>query len=476
MKRKTIIFFVMTWFFIFSGQAETASNKEEEINRKGLEITVYNQNIGLVKDSRIITLDSGENDVIWPEVSAQIDPTSVSYTADRSWVLEQNYQYDLVSRNVLLSKYIGHEVTIVERDRDGRETDRYSGTVLSVENDRISSVMVDGKVILDPQGQVILPSLPEGLLIRPTLVFKLAADKKCKEEAEISYITTGLNWKADYIAVLNETDTNLDLDGWVTVDNQSGATYPDAKLKLIAGDIHLIKEARPRVHRKETAFGAGIGAREPQFQESGLFEYHMYTMQRPTTIKQKETKQISFIEADNARCTKLFIYDPEEYYQWWWHWDEDRTKGQKIMVKVEVENKKEDNLGMPLPKGKVRIYKKDQEGALQFVGEDTIDHTPRDEKVRLYVGDAFDIVGQRTIKNSKSGDKTLSQDIEINIRNHKDENVIVNIIEHLRHSNWKITKKSNNYKKTDAWTVEFMVEVPARDEITVEYSFRAWWH
>jgi len=472
MNKLFLIIFAVMCVFLPQVNAE-----EQGITRKNLEITVYNKNLGLVKDTREITLTKGVNEFIWPEVSAQIDSTSVNYNSAASWVLEQNYQYDLVSRAVLLSKYIGKEITIVPKDKDGKPLDRYKGNLLSVEGERISSIDVDGKVILDPQGEVILPALPKGLLLRPTLLFKIDSDKAGKQTAEISYLTGGITWKADYILVLNPNDTKFSLNGWVTVDNQSGANYPDAKLKLIAGDIHLVEAniRQDHYYAEESLRAVSKRAPEPQFQESSLFEYHMYTMQRPTTIGQKETKQISFINANDANCKKLFIYDYNDYYRWWWHYNDDRTKGQKIMVKVEIENKKQDNLGMPLPKGKVRIYKKDNEDKLQFVGEDLIDHTPVDEKIRLYVGDAFDIVGQRTVKKSNQSEHTLDETIEITVRNHKEEDIEVNIVEHMNLPNWEITAKDHDFVKKDAWTAEFPVKIKKRGEDTITYSYHAWW-
>ncbi len=447
---------------------------------EGTEITIYNQNFGLVKDRRTLNLKSGVNDIRFSDVAAQIEPTSVffkSLTDPLNCVIqEQNYEYDLVSATKLLSKYIDKKIKIISNNDKV-----YEGVLLSYDADNIvisqdnSLSMVCRK---DNIREIAFPELPEGLITKPTLMWRIANEKSGDHLTEVSYMTAGIKWNADYVVVVDKDDKLIDLSGWVTIDNKSGATYKDASLKLIAGDVH-------RAEQDINVFNGRAGMRAeaksaPQFEEKAFFEYHMYTLQRKTTVKDNQTKQISLLSANNVPVKKLFIYDPVDYYGWnWYYYDNNQTtKEQKIKVKLEIANTKQNNLGMPLPKGKVKVYKKDTDATLQFIGEDKIDHTPKDEIIRLYLGDAFDVVGERKKTNFRedTGSRWAEESFEISLRNHKDSDIEVNVLEHLwRHANWKIIDKSQEFSKKDAQTIEFKVLVAKNSETKVNYTVKYWW-
>ena len=301
------------------------------------------------------------------------------------------------------------------------------------------------------------PKLPDGLITRPTLVWSINCQQAGKHQTELGYLTNGIQWHAEYVGVVNKDDTILELSGWVSVDNKSGATYENAKLKLVAGDVHRAQDIRPL--RRGRGQAEMMIASAPQFEEKAFFEYHLYTLQRPATVANNQIKQISLFSPTEVKVNKTYSYNGAR----------DRKK---VRVNLEFENKKTSGLGMPLPKGKVRVYKRDDDKSLVFIGEDFIDHTPKDEKVRVYVGNAFDIVGDRTQKERKSIGKTAWEETwQIKLRNHKEESVRVTIIEHVNFG-WEILRNTHEYKKKDAATIEFSIEIPKDAEVVVEYVVR----
>ena len=446
--------------------------------KEGIELTIYNQNFGLVKDRRTLDLKKGISDIRFSDVAAQIEPTSVhfkSLTDPLGCVIqEQNYEYDLVSAGKLLTKYIDKKIKIITKDDK-----TYEGVLMSFDGENIVIAVANTLSMVcrkDNIREISFPELPEGLITKPTLMWQISNDKTGSHLTEVSYLTNGINWNADYVVVVDKDDKNIDLSGWVTIDNKSGATYKDASLKLIAGEVHRAKEEDRFITRNAMVMEEQKAA-APQFEEKAFFEYHMYTLQRKTTVKDNQTKQISLLSASNVPVKKLFIYDPVDYFGWYWYHYEDRTtKEQKIKVKIELNNSKQNNLGMPLPKGKIKVYKKDTDGSLQFIGEDKIDHTPKDEIIRLYLGDAFDVVGERKKTNYRQGNDWAEESFEISLRNHKDSDIEVNVLEHLwRYSNWKIIEKSMEFNKKDAQTIEFKVPVAKDSETKVTYTVRYWW-
>jgi len=310
----------------------------------------------------------------------------------------------------------------------------------------------------------------------------LASDVSGEQKTEISYLTSGVSWKADYVALVNADDSALDLSGWVTLANTSGATYKDAKLTLMAGDVRRVQEQARREMFKNVDMAMPAAA--PQFEEKSFFEYHIYTMARPTTIAQNETKQISLLGASNVNVVKRYIYDGRK--TWWGYWyrpgrGEDPGRGydtsdyHKVNLTLEFKNSKENHMGMPLPKGKIRVYKLDSDGSQQFIGEDMIDHTPRNEALKLYIGDAFDVVGDhKRINYTRIADGVYEETFEIKIRNHKESDIQVSVVEHVW-GDWSITAKSTEFKKIDASTIEFPVKVAKDGETVITYTLRTKW-
>jgi hypothetical protein len=449
---------------------------------QGLELAVYNQDLALVKDRRSMDLAEGLNEVRFADVASQIDATSVHFRSladpEGTVVLEQNYEYDIVGSAKLLQKYVDMEIAVVTED--GQE---YVGTLLSGADDVILQA-ADGQVTVLKLARIkefAFPALPEGLITRPTLVWLVQSAQGGSQEVEVTYLTGGINWQANYIVVLASDEQSLDLDGWVTLDNRSGTAYQDAKLKLIAGDIHRAA-TDSYVVEKAIMYEEAAGV-APQVEERAFFEYHLYEVQRPVTVKDRQTKQIEFVTASEVPAVKFFVYDGSQM-SWGSYYEplDDPSYGTqsntKVMVMLEFTNGEEQGLGVPLPKGTLRVYKEDVDGSTLLIGEDAIDHTPRDEDIRLYIGDAFDVVGERVQTDFQADydDDWLEESYEITLRNHKEEDIEVRVVEHLfRWSGWQILDASQDFDKTDAQTIEFRVPVEAGGETVVTYRARYEW-
>lgn len=421
-------------------------------------VTIYNDDLALVREVRSIQLDEGVQEYKFVDVASRIDPTSVhfkSLTDPNSIVLlEQNYEYDLVGTERLLQKYIDQELTATIE-----EGGTVTGTLLSSTGGDIIVQLENGQIRAlksEAVQSVFFPSLPEGLITRPTLVWMLDSQKAGQHESEISYLTSGIQWHAEYVAVVNETDTQLDLGGWVSIENNSGTAYENSKIKLVAGDVHRVRQPQPRPMRNQV-YAMSAAKETAQFEEREFFEYHLYTLQRPATIKNRQIKQLSLFSPQTAEVEKIYSYDGEYH-------------GKKVNVRLEFKNSKENGLGMPLPRGKVRVYKRDSDDSQEFIGEDAIDHTPKDETLRLTMGSAFDIVGERTVKDVQQINKrSRQQTVEITLRNHKEQQVEVLVIEHL-YGDWKFVGSTPPVHKKTADRVEFQVQVPADGENTFEYT------
>ena len=462
-----------------------AGSNAAENQGEGVALTIYNQNFGVVRERRNVEVKEKEGTVRFADVATQIDGTSVSFkslTDPSATVLEQNYEYDLVSADKLLQKYIDKQIGVLSKDGS-----RYSGNLLSFDPNQlvIRQYGDKGDIVMVQRGDNVkdiqFSALPEGLITKPTLVWKLATEKIGQQLVEVMYQTGGINWQADYNAVLNAKDTALDLSGWVTVDNQSGATYKDAKLKLIAGDVRRVQP--PQQMYAVRALGAAE-AKAPGFAEKAFFEYHLYTLGRPTTVAQNQTKQIELLKAADVPVKKVFLYEGAPQYRFYGGLISDANYGsqdlnKKVNVIIEVKNSKDNHMGMALPKGKVRLYKRDEaDAALEFIGEDEIDHTPKDETVKLHIGDAFDIVGERkrTDFHVDTGRHEMTESFEIRLRNHKDVPVEVLVKETLfRWSNWEITQSSAKWTKYDANTIHFPVKVDKDGEQVITYTVRYTW-
>ncbi|MHB0912825.1 MAG: DUF4139 domain-containing protein [Armatimonadota bacterium] len=438
----------------------------------GVELTVYNQNFALVKEVRTMDLDSGINTVPVQDVAATIEATSVAFksTTGTVTVLEQNYRYDLISPQTILSKSVGKPVKIRRYTEAGVQ--ELEGILMSTPENGVV-VRTGSGVILNPGGEIEVSEMPEGLLSRPTLVWKLYSEKAGPHRTEISYLANQLTWQADYVAVIDPLDKYVDIVGWVTLVNNSGADFTDAKLNLMAGDVHRVQE--PRGPAGPEGLLAYAGKTSSQFTEKSLFEYHLYTMKDPATVKNKETKQITLLSADRVPIEKEYIYDGRKdrwYYGYIPGEGYDTNTNKKVNVFVKFTNSQANNLGLPLPKGRVRVYKSELDANRQFIGEDQIDHTPKDETVRLYLGDAFDVVGEHSRTNFRRvSQNEVEETFQIKLRNHKSESVRVKVVEHLS-SDWRITDSSHKYFKKDASTVEIPVDLAKDGEAVITYTVR----
>jgi hypothetical protein len=451
-------------------KAESLSSGLED--QSGVAVTIYNVNLGLVKDQRLISLTQGMGELRFMDVAAQIIPTSVHIkslvNADSLQVLEQNYEYDLLNPQKLLDKYVGKEVKLYTKNPYTEREEIVSAALLS--NNGGPIFRIGDEITFGHPGRIIFPGVPENLISKPTLVWLLENRLKEQQKVEASYLTNGINWRADYVVTLNDKDTMADLSGWVTINNQSGATYKDAKLKLVAGDVNRVKDEEEYRGRMMKMAAAEAVPAPPQFRDEEFFEYHIYTLQRPSTIKENQTKQISLVTADSIPVRKELLYRGAVSY--YYNRYGEAITNQKIGVFIEIENKKDHNLGIPLPKGTVRVYKQDSEGSLQFVGEDSIDHTPKDEKVRVKLGDAFDVVGSRKQTDwKKIASDTYEAAFEISLRNHKKEDVVVKVIEPIP-GDWTMLASSHQYKKAEAFTAEFNIPVPRDKETKLTYRVR----
>jgi hypothetical protein len=441
-------------------------------DQTGMAVTVYNVNLGLVKDQREIRLSTGTGEVRFMDVASQIIPTSVSIKSlidpHSMMVLEQNYEYDLLNPQKLLDKYVGREVKLYYKNPYTEREETVSAMLLS--NNGGPIFRIGDEITFGHPGRIIFPGVPENLISKPTLVWLIQNSlSSASQKIEASYLTNGINWRADYVVTLNDSDDRADLSGWVTIDNKSGTTYRNAKLKLVAGDVNRVKdefEYQDKMMRTAEMAAKAV----PQFQEEEFFEYHIYTLEREATIKENQTKQIGLVSADMIPVRKELIYQGAAFY--YRNRYGDAITNQKVGVFVEIENRKENNLGIPLPKGTVRVYKHDKEKSLQFVGEDSIDHTPKDEKVRIKLGNAFDVIGSRKQTDwKKIASDTYEASFEILLRNHKKEDVAVKVVEPIP-GDWTMLSASHQHKKTEAFTAEFTVPVQKDQETKITYRVR----
>ena len=442
--------------------------------REKVAITVYNSNFGLVREQRRIDLGKGRVALSYQDVSAHIQPETVHIRSlespDALTVLEQNYRYDLLTPEKMLEKYVGKRVKVVRYNEKLGTDEVKDADVLAVEGGPV--LRIDGEVVTGFPGRFVFPEVPDNLVAKPTLVWLLASGVE-KQRVEVTYLTQNLSWRADYVLVLDDKNEKGDLTGWVTLTNGSGTTYRNAELKLVAGDVQRVQPPQTMVVEMEEAAPMAPPAPAPQFRQESLFEYHLYTLSRPTDLLDKETKQVTLLEAHDVKVEKKLVFTGQEY--WFRSRYPDLPKNQKVGVFVKFENDEKHGLGMPMPKGTVRVYKADSSGAQQFVGEDAIDHTPRDEKIEIKLGEAFDVVADRKQMDWKAlGECSSETAWEIELRNHKDTAERVEVHEPA-HGDWEIVQSSHPAVKKDAQNLEFDVNVPARGATKITYRVRIRW-
>lgn len=478
MRYLTKIVFAIT-FVCLSATAGLAQSVEQTTtarDRQSVNITVYNSNLGLVRETRRLTLPAGRIALRFADVTAQIRPETVhlaSLTAPASLrILEQNYQYDLLNPGKLLDKFVGREITLVLR-RYQNNTESFEPVQATLLSNNSGQVWrINGQIVINPTNisEMRFPDLPKNLVATPTLVWDLENRETVAQNIEASYLTAGMNWRADYVLLVNAEDTKADLQGWVTLTNNSGASFEDARLQLVAGDVNRVSDDRN--YMLAGAMARKDAVSESQFKEQGFFEYHLYTMQRPTSILNNETKQVSLLEAMGFDVRKEFVINGQRYYYTGYNNPGQPIK-EKVGVFIQFRNSQLNKLGMPLPAGTVRLYKKDDKGNQQFIGEDKIDHTPKDEDVRVKVGDAFDIVAERKQTDYKvlASGHLYEYAYEIKIRNHKDVPVTILVNEPIG-GDWELVSSTFEAKKTAAFAAQFSVPVAKDGEATLSYRVR----
>ena len=481
-------------------------------------LTIYNQNFAVVRDTVSLDLKKGVNGVRFTETTAHLEPDSVILRDPTGkvnvQVLEQNYRNDPISQDLMLSIFEGKTIDflVIEPDKPStivpgkiirsnyaahaqaamqRYGQRYSAAQnsLAYGGGGLSQpiIEVDGKLRFSLPGQPLFPALGTDAILKPTIDWQINADKAAKLDAELCYITGGMSWEADYNVIAPEKSDVLDIVGWVTMDNQSGKTFENATIKLMAGEVSKIQEgqAQDRAMRNEEL---AMAAQAPPgtVTEKAFDEYHLYSLARPATLHDRETKQVEFIRASGVQSQKVFIYDGMKLGRWITYPMENRRNNEelgnesesKVAVVREFKNSEANRLGMPLPKGRVRFYRQDEGGQLEFTGENMIDHTPRDETLRIFTGNAFDLVGERKRTNYKADTsrRTTEESYEITLRNHKKEPVEIRVVEHLfRWYTWEITEKSDPFTKTNAQTIEFRIPLKPDEERAVRYTVRYTW-
>ncbi len=448
--------------------------------QEGVSLTIYNQGFAVVREVRPISLHQGMNRVRIEGVAAQIDPTSISIQSldhpGSLSVREQNYQFDLIGTNSVLDKAVGQRVRLIRETPNGTEID--TGILLSQPAQGRIIQLDDGRVLVNPGGTIELMSMPEGLLSRPSLLWHLNTSRGGSHRAEVAYMTNGITWSADYVAVINEDETEVNMTGWVTLNNQSGATYRNATLQLLAGDVRRVQEGYypppPPTPMAEVLSQDAA----PAFQEESFFEYHLYNLSGTTTIAERETKQMELLGASGVGVNRRLVFDGSGTYFPFYRARRPgaggATEEMNAAIVIELENSEANSMGMPLPKGKVRVYKRDSRGNLQFLGEDLIDHTPRNETIDLYIGDAFDVVGTRRQTSNRTISRCVSeQSYEIQVRNRKETAVEVDVVERVW-GDWTITQESHSHSDLDSRTIKFPIHLAhdATEEVTYTIRFR----
>jgi hypothetical protein len=463
-------------------QKEDAARKQpsttSEKDQVDLAVTVYNSNIALVRDVRQIHLPSGLFPLHFEDVAASINPATVHFRSlidpAKLNVIEQNYEFDLLDPQKLLQKYVGKEVTLVRAEKDAGST-RWVETkaVLLANNNgpvwKIGNEIVTGM----PADSYRFPDLPENLYSRPTLVWMLENRGAESQRVEASYLTSNMNWSADYVLTVGRDEKSADLDGWVTLVNNSGVTYSNAKLQLVAGQLNRVQ---PGIG-VGVGGGAGIMKAEvavPQFGQEAFSEYHLYTLGRRTSIQNNESKQISLLSGSGVPVEKYLLVEGQQY---WFRNPQGigNPISQPVKVLYRFKNDEKSSLGMPLPAGTVRVYQGDSKGGIQFVGEDHIDHTPKDETLKIHVGNAFDVVCERKETDYKKiSSNTIELEYQITLRNHKDSAVTVEVREPIG-GDWEVLDSNFKWTKLDATTLGFSIPVEKDGTATLDYRVRVKW-
>jgi len=442
-----------------------------------LAVTVYNSNIALVRDVRQLTLPSGAFRLKFMDIAATVNPATVHFRSltepEKLAVLEQNYEYDLLEPAKLLHKYVGKEVTLIRSYQENSSTKREeikaillsdnNGPVWKIGNDIVTGMFAES---------YRFPEVPANLYDRPTLLMSLDNSGARKHQIEASYLATNLSWNSDYVLTVARDDKAADLDGWVTLANNSGTAFHNARLQLVAGDLNRLPVGRGDVMEMRAMTKAVPAA--PNFQQESFSEYHLYSLSRRTSVEDKETKQISLLQGSGVPVEKVFVVNGQNSY---YHNQYSPGSPQKdpVMVFYKFKNEEKAGLGMPLPAGNLRVYQKDSKGGVLFIGEDRIGHTPKDETVTVHIGNAFDVVAERKQTDYKRIDTHVwEMEFEITLRNHKESPIVVEVNEPIG-GDWEMLSSSYKFTKTAAWAAQFKVPVAKDGTSVLRYRIRAHW-
>jgi len=456
-----------------AGDHSTSLNDQTDLN-----VTVYNSNIALIRDVRNVALPSGAFRLKFMDIAATVNPATVHFRSlnepEKLGVIEQNYEYDLLEPAKLLHKYVGKEVTLVRTYQENGTTKReeIKATLLSDNNGpvwKIGNDIVTGMFAESYR----FPEVPANLYERPTLLMSLENTGAKKQQIEASYLANNLSWNADYVLTVARDDKNADLDGWVTVVNNSGTAFHNARLQLVAGDLNRVVNPGP-MREMDVAMAVKSRAAAPQFQQEAFSEYHLYSLGRKTSVEDKETKQISLLQGSGVPVEKIFVVNGQNYY-----YRNQQAPGaplkDPVMVYYKFRNEEKNGLGIALPAGNVRVYQKDSKGGILFAGEDRIDHTPKDENINIHIGNAFDVVAEHKQTDYKRIDThTWEMEFEITLRNHKDAPVTVQVNEPIGGS-WEMLSSTYKYTKTAAFAAQFIVPVAKDGTSVLRYRIRASW-
>jgi hypothetical protein len=456
---------------VASGDQDLTTTLDDQAE---LALTVYNSDIALVRDVRNLQLARGTGNLRFMDIAATVNPATVHFRSitdpSRVRVLEQNYEYDLLEPDKLLRKYVGREVTLIRNRQDGGTTrqEEVKATLLSynaapvwkIGNEIVTGISAD---------HIRFPELPSTLYSRPTLIWTVANDGAASHRVEASYLASKLAWNADYVLTVSRDDKAADLNGWVTLTNGSGTAFRNARLQLVAGDLNRVRQQFGKVmemSRRDVAAAPAV-----QMTEESFSDYHLYTLGRKTTINNNQTKQVSLLEGTDVPVIKRYVVDGQNFY-----YRNPQHPGSPIKDQVQVfyqfKNEQKGGLGIPMPAGVLRVYQEDSKGGVQFVGEDRLSHTPKDETLNVKIGNAFDVVCERNqIDFQRIANNVYEFEYEVTLRNHKAGAIAVEVNEPLGGS-WRMIRSSHEWTKTAAWAAQFKVPVAADGTAVLKYRVR----
>lgn len=466
-------------FAIVSAQEDDTETPDDTPQRDSVAVTIYNQGTALVQDLRTFPLDTGLNVINFRDVASSIDATSVSFNSitdpEGTFVLEQNYIYDLVDSATLLQRYVDETIEVTTVDGEVFSGQLLSGRGEIILRDDTGEIQV---IRPDQLRDIRFPDLPEGLITRPTLRWLVESVQGGDQQVELTYLTGGINWTADYNILLATDNSSLDLNGWVTLNNTSGTAYADAQVKLVAGDVNRVPEPRA-FEVVEEAFAAQSAVADRGVEQREFFEYQLYEIARNVTIGNNETKQVEFVTGADVVAETFFVYDGSPQFFGYGSYIFDRGYGltgvTDVQSYLEFSTDEESGLGADLPAGRIRVYQEDIDGAALLIGENRIDHTPEGEDVEIFLGNAFDLVGERVQTDYNAiGSNIVEETYQITLRNRKDnETVEIRVPERMtRGQNWEIIDNSHDFEQTSAFAIEFRVDVAPDEEVVVEYTVR----